>query len=258
MPHRLLVHTRRAGRQLVEEFGVPPEKILHTSIGLNEEMPVTALTPAEARARLGLEADEQVILFFGKIDAYKGLDVLLEVFGQLNAPRARLVVAGVFRAAAYRETILRQIAGMERRDRVQLHERFVPNEEAEVFFKAADVLCLPYRQIYQSGLVFLGPRFGLPLVTADVGSLRENVEDDRLGLVSPTNDAAGLAQALDEFFAEPGRFPRAAITAAVQRHRWETVCRELVPLYTPPRPARRASPAAAGGFSPPQAGSHRP
>ncbi len=260
MPHRLLVHTRRAGQQLVEEFGVPPEKIQHTSIGLNEEMPVTALTPADARRQLGLEPDERVVLFFGKIDAYKGLDLLLDAFDQLNAPGPRLVIAGVFRAADYRETILRRIAALRRRDRVQLHEHFVPNDEAEVFFKAGDVLCLPYRQIYQSGLVFLGPRFGIPLVTTDVGSLRESVEEDGLGLVSRTNDAAGLTTALDEFFARPDRFRRATITAAVQRHRWETVCRELIPLYTPPRTGQQANPVdgAAASFSPPQAGSHRP
>ncbi len=235
LPHVLLVHTERARQQLVEEFGVPPGKIRLTSIGLNEEMPVTALTPAAARRRLGLDPGARALLFFGKIDEYKGLDRLLDAFDQLDLPSTRLVVAGEFRNPACRTAILRQLENLRRRGDVQLHERFIPNEEAEVFFKACDVLCLPYRHIYQSGLVFLGPRFGLPLVTTDVGSLREFVEGSGLGLVSRTNDSAGLAEALTAFFALSGRFPRGEIAAKAQRYRWEEVCRTLLPLYTPPR-----------------------
>ncbi len=230
IPHILLVHTGRARRQLIEEFDVPESKIRLTSIGLNEEMPVTALTPAEARSRLGLGAQERVILFFGKIDEYKGLDLLLDAFERLDVYEARLVIAGGFRSQPYRDRIHSQLRRMERKSRVSLYERFIPNEEAEVFFKAGDVLCLPYRHIYQSGLVFLGPRFGIPMVTTDVGSLREFVGGE-FGIVTASNDAAGVASALELFFRNPSRFSREEILAQAQNYRWEVVCRELVPLY---------------------------
>jgi glycosyltransferase involved in cell wall biosynthesis len=230
VPHLLLVHTRRDRQQLIDEFGVTGDRIRLTSIGLNEEMSVAGLTRAEARSRLGFGGDEQLILFFGKIDEYKGLDLLLAAFDRLALPRTRLVIAGAFRNPAYRTQIQLQLERMARRQDVHFHERFILNDEAEVFFQACDVLCLPYRHIYQSGLVFLGPRFGIPLVTTDVGSLREFVGDD-LGLVSRNSDAAGLADALGAFWANPDRFSRAAILQQAQKYRWINVCRELVPLY---------------------------
>lgn len=243
LPDMLLVHTHRARQQLIEEFGVPEFKLRLTSLGLNEEMPVTGLTRAEARGRLGFGEDEPLILFFGKIDEYKGLDLLLAAFDRLVFPKARLIIAGAFRNSAYRSDLLEQLKQLRRRKDVHLHERFIPNGEAEVFFKACDVLCLPYRNIYQSGLVFLGPRFGIPMVTTDVGALREFVGDD-LGIVSRTNDAAGIADALGAFLAAPDRFPRAEILNRAQKYRWTSVCRELVPLY-----ASRSSGTAVSGVS---------
>lgn len=231
IPNLLLVHTRRARQQLMEEFGVAGDRIHLTSLGLNEEMPDTNLTRADALARLGFDGKEKLILFFGKIDEYKGLDILLTAFERLDFPDTRLVIAGTFRNPAYRAKIYSQLEKLSRRSDVRIFERFVPNEEVEVFFKAGDVLCLPYRNIYQSGLVFLGPRFGIPMVTTDVGSLREFVGDD-LGLVSRTNDADGIADALRTFFAAPDRFSRAAILNHAQKFRWANVCRELVPLYS--------------------------
>ncbi len=233
VPHLLLVHTRRTRRQLVEEFGVAENRIHLTSLGLNEEMPLTGMTPSEARHRLGFDGDKQFILFFGKIDEYKGLDRLLAAFDGLAYPNTRLVIAGEYRNPAYRAQIYLQLERMSRRKDVHIYERFVPNEEVEVFFKACDVLCLPYRHIYQSGLVFLGPRFGIPMVTTDVGSLGEFVGDG-MGMVSRTNDAAGIADALDRFLSAPGRFSRAAIFNHAQKYRWSFVCRELVPLYSGP------------------------
>lgn len=230
-PHLLLVHTRRSHQQLMEEFGVTADRLYLTSIGLNEEMPETSLALPEARSRLNLEKKDPAILFFGKIDEYKGVDLLLAAFDQITFPGLQLVIAGTFRNLAYREQIYSQMEQMSHRTRVHLHERFIPNEEVEVFFKACDVLCLPYRNIYQSGLVFLGPRFGIPMITTDVGSLREFVGDG-LGVVSRTNDATGLAEALREFLATPELFSRDVIMERSEKYLWTHVCRELVPLYS--------------------------
>ena len=99
-----------------------------------------------------------------------------------------------------------------------------------MFFKAGDVLCLPYRHIYQSGLVFLGPRFGIPMVTTDVGSLREFVGEE-IGIVTSSNDVTGIADALGQFLSAPDHFSRARILDRAEQYRWDKVCRELVPLY---------------------------
>jgi len=240
VPHVLLVHTELTGRRLSGEFGVPGDKIELTSIGLNEEMPVSEMTVAEARRRLGFINGEVCILFFGKIDAYKGLDLLLEAFDSLSKPDARLIIAGTFRNPEYRARILGQIEKMRWRKDVLLEERFVPNEEVEVFFKASAVLCLPYRQISQSGLVFLGPRLGIPMVVTDVGSLREFVTGS-FGVVTRTNDAPGLAEALETILASPNRCSSAVITDEARKYQWKNVCRPLASLYSGGSPGATAA-----------------
>lgn len=232
VPHVLLVHTSAARSQLMEEFGVPGEKIHLTCLGLNEEMPITSLSCSEARARLGFGDREKLILSFGRIDEYKGLDLLIEAFDLLELEDARVVVAGPFGDSDYRKRILLQVSRAKRTAHITLHERFIPNEEGEVFFKACDVLCLPYRNVYQSGLVFLGPRFGLPIVSTDVGSMREFVEGD-MGVIAKTNDARGISEGLNEFFASSHRFRREHIAAKARGYRWDDICRALVTLYSP-------------------------
>jgi glycosyltransferase involved in cell wall biosynthesis len=246
VPHVLLVHTERTRRQLVEEFDISKERICLTSIGLNEEMPMTNMTRAEARAQLGFDDYHQPILFFGKIDRYKGLDLLLEAFERLQCPSTRLVIAGSFPSGAYEAAIRTQIAGMSRGKDVHFHDRFIPNEEAEIFFKGCDVLCLPYRQIYQSGLVFLGPRFGIPMVTTDVGELREFM-GEALGIVTETNDAAGIAKALTKFLSTSEKFSQAEIFSRGVQYQWPIVCRGLLPLYAG---HYKASTPQAAGFGP--------
>jgi glycosyltransferase involved in cell wall biosynthesis len=230
LPHLLLAHTNRTRVQLMAEFGVPEDRIRLTSIGLNEEMPTTSMTSADARGRLGLGQGERCILFFGKIDEYKGLDLLLESFERLKYPMSRLIIAGTFRNPGYRAQILSQLERMSPHADVCLHERFIPNEEAEVFFKACDILCLPYRHIYQSGLVFLGPRFGIPIVATDVGSLRELLSDG-LGLVTSSNDVDGITHALGSLLSHPERFSRTEIIHRAQKYQWARVCQQLLPLY---------------------------
>ena len=247
LPGTLLVHTGRAARQLVEEFGVEAARIRRTSIGLNEEMADTEMSRTAARMRLGLGSEARVILFFGKIDEYKGLDILLGAFDALTVEQSRLVVAGEFRSEACRRRIRAQLDQLSRRCDVQIYEQFVPNDEAEIFFKAADVLCLPYRNIYQSGLVFLGPRFGVPMVVSDVGAMKEFVEG-RFGIASSTNDCAGIKDALEQFFEFPERFSREQILDRAKELRWSSVCAELSPVYSR-HTSRDATPASTSSTS---------
>ena len=78
--------------------------------------------------------------------------------------------------------------------------RHIRDEEIEVYFKAADVLALPYTQIFQSGALFLSYRFGLPVVATDVGSFREDVIEGETGVLCKPRDSSDLARALEQYF----------------------------------------------------------
>lgn len=230
LPDRIIVHTPAAKRQLVRRFGVPAGKIQVASIGLNEEAVLTDLTQAEARTRLGLYRAERVILFFGKAEPYKGLDLLVRAHADPAVPESKLVVSCWFPGADYRRTVLEAIARSPRRTDIRLHEGFAANEAVELFFKAADVLVLPYRHIDQSGVVFLCWRFGLPIVATDVGSLREFIDADA-GVIAASAAPAAIADALRIFFERQAHYRRELIAARARRYRWDAICRDLVPLY---------------------------
>ena len=82
-----------------------------------------------------------------------------------------------------------------------LRAEFIPDDETETYFKAADVLVLPYRHIYQSGVLFLGHSFGLPVLAADVGSLKDDIVEGKTGFVFRPEDPDDLARVIEQYFA---------------------------------------------------------
>jgi glycosyltransferase involved in cell wall biosynthesis len=114
---------------------------------------------------------------------------------------------------------------------VVLHERFIPNKAIETYFASAGVLTLPYREISQSGVPLLSLAFGLPVVSTDVGSMREHV-NARAGIIIPINNAALLAEALDRFFQSRQDFDLDAIAREASRYSWGNVAQDLAALYS--------------------------
>ncbi|HEV2454442.1 MAG TPA: glycosyltransferase family 4 protein, partial [Verrucomicrobiae bacterium] len=174
----IFVHTKTMKSELVSDFAVRPDKVTVIPFGINNTVPNTALTRAEARDRIGIGADEQALLFFGNIAPYKGLEYLVEAFISLSkkSPRLRLIITGRTKGGDnYWNRIEKIISSSGVADRITQRIEYVPDEQTELYFKAADVLILPYTQIFQSGVLFLGYSFGLPVVVADVGSLKEEV-----------------------------------------------------------------------------------
>ena len=78
--------------------------------------------------------------------------------------------------------------------------QFIPDEEIELYLKAADVLVLPYKEIFQSGVLFLAYSFGLPVVATDVGSFRAEIVEGSTGFLCQPGDSAELAKAIEMYF----------------------------------------------------------
>jgi len=227
----IFVHTEKMKVELIEEFGIPDSRVRIIPFGINNAVPRTTLTPAEARQRLGLANADKTILFFGNIAPYKGLEFLIKAFQQ--ASRAdqsyRLIIAGRPKhGEVYWQMIQQEISASACKERILLRPEFIPDAETEVYFKAADVLALPYRHIYQSGVLFLAYSFGLPVIAADVGSLRDEIVEGDTGFVFRPEDPADLAETIARYFSSDlyGRLDslRPMISeGARQRHSWEMV-----------------------------------
>jgi glycosyltransferase involved in cell wall biosynthesis len=86
------------------------------------------------------------------------------------------------------------------KDRIILKTKFIPDEEMETYLKAADVLVLPYKDIFQSGVLFLGYSFGLPVIVTDVGSFREEIVEGSTGYLCEPGDPADLARVIADYF----------------------------------------------------------
>jgi D-inositol-3-phosphate glycosyltransferase len=229
---RIFVHTAPMRDELIAEFGVNPAAVTVIPFGINTTVPDTDLTPDQAKRLLGIAAGEKTILFFGRIGPYKGLEYLVDAFQRLAAasPAYRLVIAGELKDGSdkYFADIRQRIDGDPSRARIVEQIGFVPDADTELYFKAADVLVLPYTEIFQSGVLFLAYGFGLPVVASDVGAFREDIVEGRTGFLCKPRDPADLAKAIDtyfdsELFAELMDRRQEIRDFAHARHSWDVV-----------------------------------
>jgi len=204
MADDIFLHTEKMKREILKEFPVSERNVSVVPFGINNSLKVTNLTRAEARAQLGIADGEKAILFFGHIAPYKGLDCLVNAFLPAAAvhPDYRLIIAGNPRPGCdqYWREIERTIRQNANGGRVIQRICFIPDQETELYFKAADVAVLPYRVIFQSGVLFLAYSFGLPVIACDVGSLSEDIVEGETGYLCKSDDSASLAEAIGKYF----------------------------------------------------------
>jgi beta-1,4-mannosyltransferase len=147
---------------------------------------------ATARSGLNLPENARVLLFFGQVRPYKGLDELVTAFASIEDPNLRLLVAGEPRPESIAES-LRTAAATD--PRIQLQLRFVEDDEAQIYLRAADVVVLPFRDVLTSGSAILAMSFGRALIAPALGCLPETIPGNGGVLYAP--DAPGaLAGAL--------------------------------------------------------------
>jgi glycosyltransferase involved in cell wall biosynthesis len=236
----LFVHTEKMKRDLASGFAIAPDKVTIIPFGINNTVPNTNLSRSEARKKIELNEFDRTMLFFGNIAPYKGLDYLVSAFIPLakEDDRYHLIIAGrPKQEEAYWIRIKESIRQSKVQHRIKERIEFVPDEETEIYFKAADVLILPYTQVFQSGVLFLGYSFGLPAIVTDVGSLREEIVEGETGFVARPSDPPDLTRAIRRYF-ETDLYcnlseRRAKIKAyANERYSWSKVAAVTTNVYS--------------------------
>lgn len=238
----IFVHTEKMKAELMDQFCVSSVRASVIPFGINNSVPNTQLTSAQAKERLGVRQNEKTVLFFGRIKPYKGLEYLIAAFQMLARRGAdyRMLVVGRLEEGCeqYWESLRKEIQEYIEAGRVTLKIEFVPDSDIELYFKASDVLILPYKEIFQSGVIFLGYSFGLPAIIADVGSLKDDVIESKNGFVFSPEDPNDLARAIEQYFASDLfadlESRRVEIRHyALQRHSWAIVGQQTVSIYRP-------------------------
>ena len=157
------------------------------------------ISKKEAREKLGIDLDDKIILFFGFIRKYKGLDILLEAMKilKVQGQHIKLLIAGEFYddKKIYDELINK----FEIKDQLILHTGFIPDSEVKYYLCAADCVVQPYRNATQSGVTPLAYHFEKPMIVTNVGGLPDLVPDKKVGLITKPN-AEDIAKKIIEFF----------------------------------------------------------
>ncbi len=189
--------------QLTKSFSRKP--VYQTTLSIYDCYDLGKYTAATAREQLGISGEGPVVLFFGLIRPYKGLDRLIGAFPEILKayPGATLLVAGECYESGEKYRRLIREAGIG--DHVSMHLKYIPNENVEPYFKAADVVCLPYYSATQSGIVMMAYGFRKPVVVTDVGGLRELVEEGKTGTVIQGNEPGEVATGVDTILGAAAR-----------------------------------------------------
>jgi glycosyltransferase involved in cell wall biosynthesis len=226
----VVAHSDEGQRRLVGELGVPESKVRVIPHGvfdyltrLPEELPLDE--------GVGDLEGRRVVLSFGLVRPYKGVDLLIEAFA--SAPQdAVLLVIG--RAMMPIEPLRRRAEELGIADRVRFVTRFITDPEIPAYFRRADLVVLPYREIEQSGVLFTALAFGCPLLLSAVGGFSEVGERHGAARLVPAGDVEALALALAELLNDDAtrtRLAEAARRAAAGPYSWDRVADLTHGLY---------------------------
>lgn len=157
------------------------------------------INPSEFRNELGFNSNNLVLLFFGYIRKYKGLDILIKAFPTIkkSSPDAKLLIVGEFydNPTEYEELI----NSLGIKEDVKMINQFVPNEEVEKYYNSSDLVMLPYRSATQSGILNVAYGFLKPVIVTDVGGLSEFVIEGKTGLIVAPESEQALSDGVDKF-----------------------------------------------------------
>jgi glycosyltransferase involved in cell wall biosynthesis len=230
----VIAHSEHGARRLRTEVGLDPARVRvipHGAFDYLTRLPREAPLPAELAG-----AEGPVILFFGLLRPYKGIDTLLEAFRQVEG--AELWVVGNPRMDTL--PLLEMAAACP--GRVRLLTRFVADAEIPAIFRRADLVALPYREAEHSGVLYTALAFGKPMVLSSVGGFPELAERHGAAQVVAPDDAGELAHALNELVADEQQragLASAARSAAEGVYSWDAVASGTLSLYEELLEARR-------------------
>jgi glycosyltransferase involved in cell wall biosynthesis len=213
------------------EKSKPAKRVIHPLYDNFGEI----LTRTEARKflsekkKLQIGSEEKIILFFGFIRKYKGLDILLRALADpiLKNSGIRLLVAGEFYED--RNTYQQLIRELQISDQLILNTDFIPDSEVQYYVCAADAIVQPYRHATQSGVTPLAYHFEKPMIVSNVGSFAEHVLHEETGLVAEP-EPASLARAILHFYELGGEYFIPHLRNEKKKYSWKNLVNTLLGL----------------------------
>lgn len=228
----LIVHNQYSYEELKKE--IAPETLNKVHIikhGCYTRFINNKILRNEALSALNLSPEFQYILFFGLIKKVKGLEILLEALKN-TSENIKLIIAGKpwqNDFSAYEEMINKN--GLQ--DKIVKYIRFIEDEEKDLFFKAASAIVLPYKKIYQSGVLLMAMSYGTPVIASELPAIREIIDHGVDGLLFSLERPEILSQQINELLENKvlqKQLSDNAIDKIVSEYSWNTIAKQYQPI----------------------------
>lgn len=238
---RLIVHSQSNMHELANLFKIKPQKMRVIPHGnYFFVVPKNMISKENARKQLGITISVKLILFFGAIRKYKGINYLIKAFKRVidEVPNAKLLIVG--RPMGIEETspmdyYYNLVEKLQLKERIIFNTNYIPLQDIHIYFRASDAVAFPYEDTTESGSLQLAFAFSKPVIATRVGSFSEAIEQNKNGfLVPPRNDDA-LAKAIinilsidKRVLSEMGKYSR---YIAERKYNWKDIGRDTLKLY---------------------------
>ena len=245
----VLPHEKRAGDKIFTRYFMKPvdafvtmsEKVLADLNIFDNNKPAAfiphplydnfgeKISKEAARQQLGIDPTKKIILFFGFIRKYKGLDILLNAMPLLKEklPDMQLLVAGEFYDD--KKTYEDLVEKLRIQDQLILKTSFIADSEIKYYLCAADLVVQPYRNATQSGLTPLAYHFEIPMLVTDVGALAAMVPNDIAGIVTEP-DAASIAKGIVTFFNKGTQHYLPGLLQEKKKYSWQKMTQQIIEM----------------------------
>ncbi|MFC1474628.1 glycosyltransferase family 4 protein [bacterium] len=233
----LLFHSDGGRNDFIRYYG---DNYKHLDITMHGEFTLyekSKLSKEEARRKAGLPPDAPVLLSFGAIRKYKGLDIAIKTLAAVreHVPDTMLLVAGNIGSDVDMESYYELAKHLGVAEAILWRLEYIPNEEVGDLYAAADIALLTHRMVYQSGVQLLAWHFGTPMVASSVGGLAEMIESGRTGIMFPDGDHKSAADACINIINHPelaGTLVEEGKRTGKERHSWRATAGKLEKIYS--------------------------
>jgi glycosyltransferase involved in cell wall biosynthesis len=235
--HLIIITSESARDQIESELAVRPTKITVIPIGHSGPPAIAGLSRKKARKVLKIPLQTNLVLSFGIIREYKGIDTLIKAIhiAKDRIQNLRMLIVG----SCWNNRLLNSYASLidelRLQDIVKMRIGFVSEKDMALYMAASDIIVLPYKGASgHSGVLLTAYCFGRPVIASEIGGLREAVEDGKSGFLTPPDDEIKLADAIIKAFADPEkliRMGRYAKEINQKKYSWDEIAKVTIQAY---------------------------
>lgn len=185
--------------------------------------------PSVAKQQLQIDSDKKTLLYFGLIRKYKGLDLLIEAFDQLDDSYQLLIVGEPYEDFGFYQQLIDKNSNKER---IHCATHYIDDKDVPQYFSASDVCVLPYRTATQSGVIAISYHFDIPVIVTDVGGLKNTVEPYNAGIVIERPEKELITEAIERYFQKgnPEMMEKSIVNFKTQ-YSWDSLVKKITELY---------------------------